>query len=470
MPAQKKSNGKCIIYCRVSTQAQMNNGNTETQRKVCKAWANNNNFTIVKYVSEACSAYNVFNKSILPAMTKSIKYVVIYDVSRFCRNVVRGLKLADEIAAKGYTIIFAHENFAYHSGSPARTKIMLQKQLAQAEMESKNIGRRSQAGKKARESKGHFIRIAPYGYTKYIDENKITKIKPNQLELNILKFINLAKTLPMSRAKLRKQMACLTNVDMKKTPINIYDQNSESVEEVNYIFNNAHIARWLNEYGLKKRGKSWSQYSVNTVLKYITDSAKTDCNVMKKLTDYLNDELSIMMTGKATVEPDIFIDDIMGADNCGDVNHISLIEPAPGTEIKYDLNFDDAKNLMDDDDDESDEPAKPRTRSNNIKASHRHEKSKRPRKRKSRTKNKDVSKKKRKQASDKQQELMDIIEAVRAIKKNKAQKKKARKKKKGRKKKARKQIDFSSESDSESESETSSTDGESSTDSESDFE
>ena len=97
---------KAIIYCRVSTQEQVNEGNSLlTQERLCRQYGKNNGYEIDKvFVEEGESAKTIYRTSLKNMMKYctltegKIDAVLIYRIDRLSRET------ADYIALKVFLI------------------------------------------------------------------------------------------------------------------------------------------------------------------------------------------------------------------------------------------------------------------------------------------------------------------------------------------------------------------------------
>lgn len=110
---------KCIIYCRVSSERQVNEGHgLDSQEKRCRDYAKNKNYQIEAIFLDEGVSGGLFER---PAMRKLIEYldahtfdkfVIIFDdLSRFARDLSVHLKLKTELTSRGAKFECLNFNF-----------------------------------------------------------------------------------------------------------------------------------------------------------------------------------------------------------------------------------------------------------------------------------------------------------------------------------------------------------------------
>ena len=110
-----KKGGRAVIYCRVSSKEQESGFSPEMQVKVCRQWAEINNYQVVKcFEGEHESAKTDFNRKRFNEMLEfvkdkknSIDAVIVYSTNRFSRTGTESFAILDELKKKGITIFSA---------------------------------------------------------------------------------------------------------------------------------------------------------------------------------------------------------------------------------------------------------------------------------------------------------------------------------------------------------------------------
>ena len=187
-----------IIYARVSTNTQFTKGSSiPAQINICTEFADECDFKIAEIITRNGDGH----KNDLDVLFRNkTKNIIIYDVSRFSRNVERGIYFINKAMKRDKVIHFIHEkitlfkdNIHYQNNYKKFVKA-----LEKAEAESIELGRRISAAKAYMKKKGIYCggRIS-YGLELYniniINEigqkQDVKKYKINEREYNVIKFI-----------------------------------------------------------------------------------------------------------------------------------------------------------------------------------------------------------------------------------------------------------------------------------------
>ena len=234
----------CTIYCRVSSNKQSNyqdgHVSLEVQENVCREYAKKNNFLVKKVYRDVGSARNMNNQYYLKHIIKNIvtgDTILFHDSTRFSRNTLQALKCLEKLEKKKISIHSVVEDCGYKSFSDKHTFRLL---LAKAENESDQISARVKSSILFRRKRGDYIGTAPYGWEAYKNDDGVRKIRHNKDEQYVIQFI------------------CKLVNDNKP-----YWQ----------------IAEKLNEMQIDKRGYTWTDNSVGSVVK------SNNSNVLKSFTD-----------------------------------------------------------------------------------------------------------------------------------------------------------------------------------------
>lgn len=245
-----------IIYTRCSTKNQsnpyLNTCSNDIQLNKCSDFCNTNKFKIIKSVSEICSARTGNKQKELLNLINSNDNInlVIFDISRFSRNIFEGTELLKKCSDKKITIYSLKENIC--TNNPNNMK-MFYMGLSNAQNESDDLSHRIKESIKFRKMKGIFIpgRIR-FGYIN--NNNKIVK---SELEQNIILLI------------LKLKYGDLYNniVELFK---NIIGSKTIKLLELNYNilfgnYNNSDITTILNANKIKYRDELWTDKNVNYI-------------------------------------------------------------------------------------------------------------------------------------------------------------------------------------------------------------
>lgn len=223
---------KAIIYCRVSTYNQDNiqSGRVSllTQEANCRTYANSINLPIYSVLREIQSGRNILKQQGLIGLVNSLQknnLLLVWDVSRFTRDVQGGTAIINKIKNKGAAIYFVNDDILLNSECDSKIQKNFDTLLNYSRMESDIISRRIKSQRQVRSLMGSYSGgAAPYGYHITIS-NGIRKLTNNKEEQDIIKFIK-------KNGKKRK------------------------FEE---------IANQFNTNNYKKRGKPWTSTSIRHI-------------------------------------------------------------------------------------------------------------------------------------------------------------------------------------------------------------
>ncbi len=172
---------KCVIYTRVSTTEQANQGySLQRQKKECLEFAKKNGYEVVEVFEERGESAKTTDRTELKAMLnycslnkKEIDAVIVWKSDRLSRNFDDHYALATIFAGLSINILFATEtNDDSASGKFLRNMI---KAVNQFENDTKS--ERTVAGMKQALIEGKWLWKAPYGYKQINGEMVIDKDK-----------------------------------------------------------------------------------------------------------------------------------------------------------------------------------------------------------------------------------------------------------------------------------------------------
>jgi len=222
----------CVIYCRVSSvnQSKYMEGHTslETQEQVCRDYAEKFGYIVKNVYSDVCSGRNMDKQYGLKKMIRNVysgNTILFYEASRFSRNTLQALSCLDKLKKKGIYIYSISDDCGYSSNSD---KYKFRLLFPKAENESDMISERVRKSVLFRRKRGDYIGNAPYGYETYLNDQGIRKLRKNKDEQFVIQFI------------------CKM----------IHDNKTY-----------CEIAEKLNEIKIDKRGYTWTNNSVSSVVK-----------------------------------------------------------------------------------------------------------------------------------------------------------------------------------------------------------
>ena len=254
-----------IIYCRVSSIGQTGGFHVsfevqESKGKICADLFKLKVFSIIKVVESAYQGNTCTIKSLISKNRG--KNIIIYNVSRFSRNKNHGIDLLNHALKYNVRLFFVQEGVVWDRENQENFKF-LKKKLKYAEQESKELGKRIKDALELKKKNGFFTGGKPkYGYdTVSFPEGK--KLGLNENEQEVIKFINMCKTVGTSVNSLNKQMKKITR-DFDK-PISITYYGFGDIQNLREPLTNNNIAELLNGYSVLRREGNWTGNSVGAI-------------------------------------------------------------------------------------------------------------------------------------------------------------------------------------------------------------
>ena len=250
-----------IIYARCSSKKQnseiTNSQSLNMQIHNCNQFCHNKQFSNINIITEICSATKIKNqKNLLDIIdTRENINLVIFDISRFSRNIFDGTNLIKQCIEKNIII------YSIKEGLNTETKHgmkLLIGELMNAQNESDSISYRVNESIKFRKSQGIFIGSRlPYGfkYSKF-DKRKIVK---DESEQNIILLI-----LKLKYGCTFEEMNNLVNLITEHDVVGTYD-NEKLILYGNY--ENSDIAYLLFLNDIYYRGDKWTSMKVYNICK-----------------------------------------------------------------------------------------------------------------------------------------------------------------------------------------------------------
>lgn len=264
-------NKSAVIFCRVSSIMQNSpfSISFEVQEHKGQTCANMFGLRVVEIVKIVESAYDGKACTIKSLITKNKgKNIIIYNISRFARNVERGIELLDYALKCNTRLFFVEEEIVWdknHIG--CKNKLIEKLNLAQKESEA--ISRRVKDAKAEKKRRGYFTGgVAKYGY-KVITEEFGKKCVGDEYEQLVIKFINLCRTVGSRADDIN---FVLRQISKYNEPI-ILEFEDGDVNAINEPMSYSCIAQILNDYEVDRRGKRWTASNVSSA----NSVEKTEC-------------------------------------------------------------------------------------------------------------------------------------------------------------------------------------------------
>jgi site-specific DNA recombinase len=157
-----------VIYCRVSSEDQLQNFSISTQLKECKRFCERNQYTILRAFEEAASAKTASGRPVFNDMLRycrqnrtEVGAVVVYTTTRFARSVLDHQVVKEELRSLGIRLLSVTEGFDDRT-SEGRMMERLFSVLGQFDNEQRSD--RTIAGMKTGLEAGKWMHKAPIGY------------------------------------------------------------------------------------------------------------------------------------------------------------------------------------------------------------------------------------------------------------------------------------------------------------------
>jgi len=253
-----------IIFCRVSSIGQTGSMHIsfevqERQGNNCANYFSLKVYSVIKVVE---SAYDGKKSTIKSLINKSRgKNIIIYNVSRFSRNKNSGVSLLYHALKNKVRFFFVEEGIIWDENHRDNLQKITRK-LEYSEEESRQLGKRIKDALAEKKRRGYFTgSIAKYGYktVSYLEGKKLIN---EDYEQEVIKFINMCKTVGTKILDLNKQMRIISP-DYDEPILFFY--NDIAVLELKDPLTNVNIASLLNSYNVTKRGNNWNSSSVSSI-------------------------------------------------------------------------------------------------------------------------------------------------------------------------------------------------------------
>ena len=164
---------KCIIYTRVSSNAQVDGTSLDTQEETCRRYAKREGWEVVKvFREEGVSAKMMQREEFMAALEYlrkqkgKIAYFVMYKVDRISRNTEDQLPIMGALRQAGVILKSATENI----DETASGVLMRNLLWSFADYDNKVRAERCRMGSVARFREGYWVSVAPPGYKMVRDE------------------------------------------------------------------------------------------------------------------------------------------------------------------------------------------------------------------------------------------------------------------------------------------------------------
>jgi DNA invertase Pin-like site-specific DNA recombinase len=267
-----------IIYCRSSSkiQNQFNHSSLETQLYYCNEYSKTNNLNVKSNINEVCSATKINKQKKLLEIVNTCNniHLVVYDATRFSRNILEGIKLLIECKNKNIIIHNVKDNYSTQNYQGYLNFI---EGIKNGEIESKLISERVKHAIQLKKLKGNKIGIPSFGLMRQ-QINGLNKFVPNQNEMLIKDLANKLY-FGCSMDEINKIMIKMNRVKITK----IFTEPCTKIEYGNCSY--SMIAEFFNNNNIKNRNdREWNANSISNIInKRINDNEDTNLTSNKKM-------------------------------------------------------------------------------------------------------------------------------------------------------------------------------------------
>src|SRR5665213_500060 len=248
LPQNNKRN-RAVIYCRVSTKEQVEEGNSlVTQERACRDYAQKYGYEIVEiYIEQGESAKTADRTELKKLLSfcaskkNDIAAVIAYKIDRISRNTDDYSQIRMNLKRYGVEIKSTSE---YFESSPAgRFMENIIANVAQFDNEVRT--ERSVGGMKGAVSEGRYVWMAPIGYSNVRDNGKATIAPSNQAHLVRKLFEEVA---------LSKKSVIEINKELFKKGFSKTGKAPLATSNVYKILHDELYMGYINKFGLRVKG------------------------------------------------------------------------------------------------------------------------------------------------------------------------------------------------------------------------
>jgi len=253
------TNGKAIIYARISSKNQESGFSIESQIQACKEYCIDRNFELINVVSETKSAKIIKNQRLLFDISKNNENInlIIFEASRLSRNLTDCINFLELCKEKNITIHFVEKKLISSSANDLKLIIS---DIIDSETEIKNLSIRVKRSIRYKKINNLYLPSVPR-YGKMCCNKKMYEI-PDEL-----KVINLIKKLfnGGTTHEIENMLINITgNPNHKLYYWNNPDKYFDRVERGN--LRKKDIAEFLNYVKILRRNKLWTSRMISQIL------------------------------------------------------------------------------------------------------------------------------------------------------------------------------------------------------------
>lgn len=240
---------KAVIYCRVSTKEQVEEGNSLiTQERQCTEYAQKHGYEVVATFIEQGESAKTADRTELKKMMgfcsskkNSVSAIIAYKIDRISRNTDDYSQI--RIALKRYGVEIKSTSEHFEDTPAGRFMENIIANVAQFDNDVRT--ERSVGGMKEAVREGRYVWLAPYGYSNVKISGK-ANIAPNESAKFVLRaFIEVSKGVYTINT-IREQLVAEGMVTPKGKPI--------SKTSFSDLLRNELYVGWINKFGERTKG------------------------------------------------------------------------------------------------------------------------------------------------------------------------------------------------------------------------
>lgn len=246
---EEKTGKKAVIYCRVSTKEQAEDGNSlVTQERICMEYALRHEYNISAVYIEQGESAKTADRTELQNLLRfcadrkhHISAVIVYKLDRFSRNIDDYSQLRILLKKYGVEIKSTSEHFEDNPAGRFMENIIANV----AQFDNDVRAERCVGGMKEAVKEGRYVWMAPLGYSNVKVGDKST-IAPNAWAKDIKTIFKKVSENRYSLEDIRKQ-------------VSIYNANKKAKKYISKsyfykLIRNEVYAGWINKFGERHKG------------------------------------------------------------------------------------------------------------------------------------------------------------------------------------------------------------------------
>ncbi len=256
-----------FIYARVSSKIQREGVGLESQIQQMKQYISEQVFCDTNQINEPITEVGSashpeklkkLNNLIEHVSQLSKSVIVVHAYDRFSRNVCWALIQIQKLKNANCTVVSITEPLNYSIPSGYHQLVTI---FNNAELDSRNKGKKVKDAITYKKSLGGFTGKAPFGFKLINDEEqKIKKLAVNETEQIVINIIKGMRDTTFTVESWRNFVFPILNEKYKEDIEFDYDEKG-NVKEPGF----GNIADILNDYNITNRGKDWSEIAVRNI-------------------------------------------------------------------------------------------------------------------------------------------------------------------------------------------------------------